>query len=212
MRPLIITFLFIVTVKTSAQVNIICPKLTDSTLNYFYIGVDNPIEIAGIKDPGNYAVTISGGRATMTRASTGKYIVRASSETKNCQVQLIKNNKTVFKKDFIVSMIPDPAAGLAGYYDTAMSRNAILLNPFLTVFLPNCYIKNYMIKVTSFQVTLIENNDSLSSTIRGAALGGYELDLIKKAGPGSKLLFDEIRAVLLDGRTRKLVSFWITIE
>lgn len=211
MRSIIFSFLFFIVIKSSAQVNIICPKLTDSSLNYFYIGVDNAMEIVGGKIQ-NIHASISGGGAMMTTTSPGRYIVRVNSETDDCRVSLTGiDGKMILSKTFKVRTIPDPVTTLAGQKDTTLSKNRILLNPFLLVVLPGCYMKNYF-SITSFQFTLSKNGDSLSFINTGSRFEAPVIDMIKKAESGSKMDFTEIRGVGPDSRTRKLKPFWIKIE
>ena len=109
MKFIISLFLTVIALKTAAQTDIICAKLTDSSLNYFYIGLDNPITIIGDRKIDNYTVTISGGGAIITKVSANNYIVRATTVTDDCRVVIVgKNGKVILKKDFKVRVVQEP--------------------------------------------------------------------------------------------------------
>lgn len=212
MKFIINLILLVIALKTAAQTDIICSKLTDSSLNYFYIGVDNPIAVIGNRITDNYTVTISGGGAMITKESANNYIVKATTVTDECKVVIIgKNGKVILKKDFKVRVIREPVATLSGIKDTTVSRNRILLNPFLSIVIPNCYFQlNY--KVLSFSATFINESDSIYTTAIDNLLSLEQMKLIKEAVAGSKIYFDNIRAIGPDERARKFPPFWIKIQ
>lgn len=211
MRPIIICVLLTAAIKTSAQINIICPRLTDSTLNFFYIGVDNPVEIVGIKMSTNNKISIAGGRASIISVGGNRYSVRTGMVSDSCLINIYEGRKEIFRKQFKSRMIPDPLATLAGLRDTAVSKNLVLLNPLLSIIFPGCYFRHNM-QVTSFNATFINRSDSLLTNTTGYFLSQKQIKMIKEAEAGSKILFETIRATGPDERSRKLSSFWIKIE
>jgi hypothetical protein len=213
MRSIIICVLFTAAIKTSAQINIICPKLIDSSLNYFYIGVDNPIKVIGNKITDNYTLSITGGGAVITKMSANNYIVKTTTVTDDCRIVIIgKAGKVIFRKDFKIRNIGDQVTGLASLRDTTLNKNKILLNPFLSTGIPNCYFK-LPFQVVSFTATFSNDSDSIITTIaNGNHLSQEQLSLVKEADPGTWITFEDIKVYGPDSRTRKVPSFWIKIE
>jgi hypothetical protein len=212
MKFIINLLLLVIALKTAAQPNIICPKLTDSTLNYFYIGVDNPIEIIGNKKTDNYTLAISGGGAVITKISANHYMVKVNTQTDDCRIVIMGNNgKIILKKDFKVRVIYEPVAILSGIMDLNVSRNRILLNPFLTVMIRNCYFK-IPYQIISFTAIFINGSDSIPTIANGNILSQEQTGLVRNAEIGSKIYFDNIRANEPDGRARKISPFWMKIQ
>src|SRR5688572_13631097 len=78
MRSIIVCFLLAIEINTSAQIDIICPKLVDSTRNYFYIGIDNLVEVIGIKMTPEHKITFSGEGTTVFSGKESTYDPRNS--------------------------------------------------------------------------------------------------------------------------------------
>lgn len=211
MKSVILSFLLAIQIKPSAQVNIICPNLIDSTLNYFYIGVENPIEITGIKMSANNKISITGSAASIMSVNGNRYIVRTAAVSDSCFISIYEGRKEIFRKHFKTRVITDPVAALAGLKDTAINKSRILINPFLAVVLPNCYYRPFM-QVTSFTATFIEGNDSIITMSNGFRFNEEQIKLVKEAALGSKIYFYNIRSIGPDSRARKLLPFWIKIQ
>jgi hypothetical protein len=212
MRSILVSLLLVVTVKSSAQISIVCPGLTDSTLNYFYIGVSNPIEVKGVKMSGNHKIIISGSGAHITSMGDNKYIIRtAAAVTDSSIVKIYEGKKEIFSKPFKIRRIPDEIATLSGLHDTTIRRQRILANPFLVVVSPKCYFKlNW--RMVSFTAIFINGTDSIPTFAQGNLLSKEQIQLVKDAEAGSKIYFEDIRAYGTDSRTRKIYDFWIKIE
>ena len=142
-----------------AQTDIICLKLSDSTENIFYIGVDNPIKIVSKNDMGNYNIAIVGGTGWLTKTGRNEYVVRVAGVTDTFIIAINQYNRNVFKKQFKIRTIPAPIATLNGMYDTTLSKSRILVNPFLSVTFPGCSFQLHM-PVVSFRSVFIDGNDS----------------------------------------------------
>ena len=191
------------------QVNIINESLTDSSMNIFYIGADNKIRITGITD--NYNITISGGGGILHKAGKGQYFVWVLAPTDLCELVLLKGTRKILQKNYKVRTMADQIATLSGIKDTTVSRNRILLNPFLSIVIPNCYYQ-HNVRVVSFTAAFIYENDSIPTTAIDNLLSQEQLRLVKEAVAGSKIYFDNIRVLGPSDRTRKLSPFWIKIE
>lgn len=211
MHKLIFIVLLVISIKTSGQANIICPGLKDSSLNYFYIGIDNPIEVTGIKMSANNKISITGGAASIMSVDRNKHIVRTGSVSDSCFIIIFAGKKEIFRKQFKTRLIGDTYATLAGVRDTSVKKNHILFNPFLSVVIPGCYYRFYF-QVTSFETIFVDGTDSNAVSASGSVLSGEQIALVKNALRGTKIIFDNIRVNGPDSRTRKLAPFWIKIE
>ena len=193
-----------------SQFNVTCLKLTDTTKNIFYIGVDNPIKVSISKNISSYQIEVEGAGGSLIKTGPGEYIVRVSSP-QACLISIKQNGKQVFQKEFKVEMIAGPVATLAGLRDTSVTRNRILLNPFLSVVIPNCYYQ-HKIQIVSFTATFVNGTDSIPTGGIGNFLSLEQVSLIKEMNLGGKIYFTNIRATAPDEATRVLQSFWIEIQ
>ena len=209
MKLIVFNLFTILSVTTYSQVKIINESLTDSSKNIFYIGVDNWIRTSVFDN--NYSITITKGCGTIQETRKGNYIVRVSAITDLCELFLLKGTKNILRKSYLVRTIGDPVATLSGIRDTTVSRNRILLNPFLSIVIPNCFYQ-HNIQVVSFTAIFINDRDSLTTNANGNLLSQEQIRLVKEANPGSNIYFDNIRGHGADDRTRKFPPFWIKIE
>jgi GldM C-terminal domain len=207
-------FLFISVLFSSlshGQVDIINQSLTDSSINIFYIGVDNAIKLKTAKSESEYNIVIKG-TATIFHEGGKNYIVRVSSVVDNCIVDVYdKAGKKVLERSYKTRTIAPPIATLNGLKDTVMRISRILINPLIRVIFPECYFRfNY--KVTSFHATFIQGEDSTTTVAKDNVLSTEQIQILKTLQTGNKIYFDNIRTVGPDGRGQKLQPFWIRIE
>jgi hypothetical protein len=66
------------------QINIINRHVSDSSINIFYIGVDNVIELKGVKNEAEYSVSVTRAGSEMRRQGKGIYLVRVHKVTDTC--------------------------------------------------------------------------------------------------------------------------------
>ena len=198
----------ILSVTVYSQINIINESLTDSSKNIFYIGVDNRISIIGLADN---TIAITGGGGAIYKTGKGQYVVRVSTPTDDCKIILINGTKNIFRKSYKVRTIGELVATLSGIRDTTVSRNRVLLNPFLSIVIPNCFYQHNL-QVVSFSAIFINNRDSITTMANGNLLSQEQINLVKEASPGSNIYFDNIRGRGPDSRTRIFHPFWIKIQ
>jgi hypothetical protein len=197
----------------NGQISISNLSLTDSTLPYFYIGVDNYIRISGKEfKEANSAIRVSGGGASILKESANRFIIRVNAITDDCRVWITnENGTTIAKKTFKVRIIPEAFATLNGKKNDTVSKKEILLSPFLKMIIPNCFLKlNY--QITSFSVTLVSNGDHILIATKGNTLSLEQKKAIEKLQPSDTILFKEIRVGGPDDGFRYPLSFWIQIK
>jgi hypothetical protein len=192
-----------------SQVNIYNLSLTDSSLNYLYVGVENEIKTNGMTP--HHAISITGKGSTITLMRQNHYIVRVAVPTDECKVTITKANKQIFQKIYKIRMLSNPIATINGLRDTTMKASILMVNPFLVAHIPGSYYHvNY--SVTSFRATFINSIDSTLTTSTGNNLSAEQLKLVRSLESGDKIYFDGIRATCPDCRSVTLPAFWIRIE
>lgn len=206
---LLITSLFSSTFAFS-QFKISCLRLTDSTKNIFYIGADNPIKVSATKNNSSYQVATDGAGSSIFKRDVNEYLVGVTKQG-ICTLRIKLNGKQVFKKEFISDTLSKPIATLGGMYDTAVSKSRILINPFISVIMPNCFYQHGYY-VISFQAIFINGNDSTFTISKGNYLSEEQIKLVKSEDKFNKIYFNNIRALCPECRTQSLPPFWIKIE
>src|SRR5688572_10071434 len=98
-----------------SQVNIINRSLTDSTLNIAYVGVENEIELIGLKSLSNLNFSTTNGR--LTELGQNKYVLKLS-EKGEFTLSLKNKEKLIAQKTFKADVIPDPYPRFSSQYDS----------------------------------------------------------------------------------------------
>jgi hypothetical protein len=192
------------------QVSITNERLTDSTLNIFYIGVDNPIKLTSKKPDHLYRVIIQGSGSAITRVGPHSFIVRATT-IGTCKVTVMEGSKQVLAKEYKVDTLGPAFASLNGFYNTTITKSKLLLNPFLKIVSPGSYYElNY--KIVSFSIAFIKNGDSTVRTQRGHIFSKEQFEQSQQVKSGDELWIHDISVNDPDSRTTPMPSFRIKIE
>lgn len=203
-------FLLIFSLHGFGQVEIINMAVTNPSVNVFYIGVDNRIKLKLPSNSFGYKVTVTGAASSLTKISDNEYIIRVSGKD-TCLVALTRNSKIILTKKYITEFLGSPVATLNGILDTAVSTNRILLNPFLTVIIPNSHFK-HGIRVLAFQAVFIIRDDSVVTNSTDHSFSDEQIKLVKQLVTGDKVLFNSIRGSCASSRTQTLQPFWIKVQ
>lgn len=190
--------------SASAQPRINCPKLTDSSLNYLYIGVDNPIELVDIKIPAeNVTVSISGGGGTLMKVGPYKYVVRVTTVTDNVLINISNKTKLLFNEQFKVRIIGEPKYNWES--GTTIKRDSLLKQPFLSLTIRGYYYKlGY--EIVSYVATIDDGEAIVAYAITGSNFSPKFINHLQTKKNGTTLTFDDIRAKGPDGISRKIPS------
>ena len=169
------------------------------------------IKIVGSDYTKNSNLLISSGR--LTSLDSNKYLIIVQEEAKPVILTFLKGANIVLSDTFHVKIVPIPIPRLANLKDTFGTVNQIVLNPFLTIVLPGCNLKNNF-SIISFRTSLIkiEGETTTLGLVAGHVLPADQIEAIKLLRPGDKIMFDDIRVIGPDDRTRKLGSLIITIK
>lgn len=210
MRQVLIVTFILLSIQLLGQIEIINLERTDSSVNIFYVGVENLVRLKTEKNFSNYQITVTGAGSSLYKIEKDLYIIKVN-RIDTCTLIVSKNNKPLLKRTYATGFIANPLATLNGIRDTTINKNKILLNPFLSVIIPDCFYR-HGIGVTSFQAVFIDNNDSTITNSPNHAFSNEQIKLTKQLKRGNKIFFTEIRAVAANSRTQKLRPFWIKIE
>lgn len=197
----------------NGQISISNLSLTDSTLPYLYIGIDNEISISGIGYVDHQSsIYITGGGGMISKVGANKCLIRVSTITDECRVN-IQNKKTkkIVEKVYKVRVIYLPEATLNGHHFDTVSKQELLLFPLLNVIIPKSFWRhNY--RIISFEASFISNGDSIKISTQGNRFSKEQITQVRELNPGDEIYFDQIRCLGPDSRTIKLPSFWIRIK
>ncbi len=192
------------------QIDIMNMTATNNSVAILYIGTENILKLKGNADFSNYRLEVSGSNSKVEKIETDKYLVRVY-RIDTCTISVTRNGKQLFSKQYKTEVIPYPIAIAGATRDTVISKNKLLLNPFLSVIIADCYYAHNT-RVISFQATFIANGDSIATVAIGNYFSGEQIKLAKQLQRGDKIWFDQVNGSCPSSRTQRLKSFAITIE
>ncbi len=208
---IVILFIFYNNCQSQTLDNDYVAIVAADKMNVFYIGLDNPITagITGIP-ASQITANIVGCDATITPTEPGKYVVRAKSPGKATITLSGKNKKGKLitqTREFRVKYIPDPTpvvcckGGWTGEWKAILGVRVELKD----------FDFDGSFNVVSFNMTLIQNNDTLTCRNKGAVFEGFCSELQQRAKVNSIYIVDSIMVIGPDERLRNLgeVSFKI---
>lgn len=214
MRIFLTVLLFpLFTNYSSSQVQVINRSLTDSTLNYFYIGEDNALEVKwnGV-NPATAGVAISDGGSTITRIDKDRYIVRVTTTTDSCHLRFYQNgNKMLVDRYYKCRYINPIVARLGDITDSIITVREILINSFVRAISPDCFYK-IRFWITSFSADIIHDGETVFTTAYGSLLTQEQLKLIKTLVQGDQIYFHSMRSTGPDNRGKLLPAFRVYIK
>ena len=210
---------FLFPLSIFAQVNIINRSLSDSSLAFAYIGMDNEIEITGLKT--NIAITASASNGTIIGQGQNRFLLRPERQGK-CVLTFLQKEKKIAEKKFITHYVPDPMARFSNVNDSiqktgraylTINLNRLINDPTLRIYAPKCLLKNKG-QILSYRITYdgagFEDQEEILVT--GSRLSEDQVKLISKRFRNDTYMFvDKIRCVFPDGRIRKLAPLFYIV-
>lgn len=161
-------------------------------MNVFYIGVDNPVEVAVAGASSNeIKVSCSGGGCNMT-GSGGKYNVKVQSQgTAKITVSAKTFSKTF---DYRVKRIPNPVAKFGGKTGGSMGDGSFKAQKGLIADLEN-FDFDAKCRIQGFKLVHVpKRQDAKVSVNSGASFGQQARSSMNKAKPGDVFYFDDVKA------------------
>jgi gliding motility-associated protein GldM len=185
-------------------------------MNVIYIGVDNPMSISvpGVADA-NVLVSTPGNMGGLKikknpKAGGGKYIATARAQSVKAKIsvsaKLGEKNVPMGSFEFRIKRVPDPVAMIGGKKGGSINKSVLAAQSSVNSIMENFDFELYF-KVKSFRMTLIRRGkDPVEMDAKSSRITADMKRAIRKAGPGSKVYFEYIKASGPDGTTRKLSS------
>ena len=180
-------------------------------MNVFYRGVPNPVEISvpGVASD-KLRVNISGGHK-IKKQRDGTYIVEPSNDSNKTAVISVKGEmpdgsiSNLGSRDFVVKRIPDPVPWWGGKdpSDMLIKTNEILS---FTAVVPKMPDFAFQIKpeVKGFTITMSKDGVVSSEVSTNNKITSAQEKLLRKARPGTRLFFEDIKVRMPDKTTRIL--------
>ncbi len=185
--------------------------VSPTKMNVFYRGVPNPVEISvpGVASD-KLRVSISGSHK-IKKQSDGTYIVEPSKDSNKTAVISVKGEmpdgtiSNLGQRDFVVKRIPDPLPWWGGKDPTNMliKTNEILS---FTAVVPKMPDFAFQIKpeVIGFTITMSKDGVVSSEKSTNNKITSQQEKLLRKARPGTRLFFEDIKVRMPDKTTRIL--------
>jgi len=185
--------------------------VSPTSMNVFYIGVDNPVSISVPgSDPTKIEASLVGAPGKLVKVSNGNYMVTVSSGSK-CTIPVsVKNaaGKTspMGAPEFRVKRIPDPTPMLLG----KKSGEALSLGELKSAGYLSAVLENFDFKA-NFTIQSFEFGANIGGFYKTAQVTGNRFDsgveaLLNQVKPGGKIFFGDIRAKGPDGTIRTLTA------
>ncbi len=171
--------------------------ISAAKMNVFYIGVDNPVEVSAAGVPSNQ-IKVSmggGGGATINKNGDGTYTVRATKPTLKGQGAKVNVSAPGMNasKDFRVKRIPDPVPKLSKSRGGGMGSGEFKVQPGVFPVLEN-FDFDAKCNVVGFRlVRVAKRQDPQFAVNKGGKYGGEAQSLVKKATPGDKYFYEDIK-------------------
>ena len=186
--------------------------VSPTKMNVFYIGVPNPVDIsaAGVA-PENIVASINGNPgATLTRVSSGKYIVEVKQGSTKCTISVGAKMGTTTRPmgtpfEFRVKQLPNPVAYAGGSSGGTIKKGNLVaagavipkmenfdfdLKPIITEFTLSANIKGFYKEITA----------------KGGNFTPEQIALIQGVPVNGKIFIEGVKARMPDGTSRALNS------
>jgi gliding motility-associated protein GldM len=180
--------------------------VSPTKMNVLYIGVDNPIQIAICDVPAKY-ITATIDNGTIENLGDGKFNVKVnqgSTETiinvyESCNGKVTKIGDEIFR----VKRVPDPVAYVGGVKSGPLNKNLLAASCMLVAKMEN-FDFDLTFNVTSYTFLINVGGDIIPISVAGNMFPLDVLNEISKASPGTRIFFEDIKAIGPDGTIRTL--------
>ncbi|MCB0819083.1 MAG: gliding motility protein GldM [Bacteroidetes bacterium] len=185
--------------------------VSPTSMNVFYIGVDNPVSISVPgSDPTKIEASLTGAPGKLTKVSNGNYMVTVSGGTK-CTIPVSVKSaagkaSSMGAPEFRIKRIPDPTPMLLG----KKSGEALSIGELKSAGYLSAVLENFDFKA-NFTIMSFEFGANIGGFYKTAQVSGNRFDssvdaLLNQVKPGGKIFFSDIRAKGPDGTVRTLTA------
>ncbi|MFH0866093.1 MAG: gliding motility protein GldM [Bacteroidota bacterium] len=183
-------------------------------MNVFYIGVANPVSISvpGVGSDQIQATISTGG--TLTSKGAGSYEVWVTTGTKTVTISVSATlggkSTSMGSKDFRVKKVPDPAPTIANSTGGTVQKSVLAASGGIIPVMKDFDFELYF-TITSFTMTMNVKGDLIEKYSTSNKLTAEMTKLISGGVKGTKIYFEDIKAVGPDKTTRTLAPINIKL-
>lgn len=165
-------------------------NISADAVKVLYVGLDNPISVAGTANANDLRVSISQGSIS---GGGGKYIARVA--TPGTAKVTVSDGKQSLSYDFRVRTVPTPTAMVGASKGGRMRVNDFKAQAGIRAELENFVFEGVKFTVSSYTITFTGAgyNEFMHQSVSGNSFNPAR-SLIERAKPGSTITIDEIRA------------------
>ncbi len=210
MKNIVLFIVMVLPFLGVCQLKIVNESITSKDSAVVYIGIKNILKVEGVQDISKWKVTATSAEISIDNNTIMFWESRVGYDT----FRVYNNKKLISTNVFRIDKLNNPVAQLAYTFDTIISLNRILANPYLSVKIPGS-LYDFHAGVISFQCSLMKAHSKsylFTDFTSGNKLTNDMLINIRKLLPGDKIILDEIKAVSAGGDTRKLPPVTITLK
>jgi gliding motility-associated protein GldM len=187
-------------------------------MNVIYIGVPNPITISvpGVPDEKVKVAAVGVDLAPDPKLGKGHFIATAKGQPGKATIKVTAdfNGKPMQMGDFEFRLkrIPDPVAKIGGKKDGNIPKSALAAQQGVIPTMEGFDFELYP-KVLSFKMSRYGKGiDPIEKSSESGSLTGDMKDVISRARPGDKILFEYINVSMPDGTKRQVNSIPLTVQ
>jgi len=174
-----------------------------------YLGIDNPVDIA-ISDMSINYITATVDSGEIENKGEGKFIVRIHKNVKVTKINVYETYNGIMTKigerSFKVKRVPDPIPSIASLTSGVVSKSDLIAAAGLIPVMKDFDFDGAYFVITSYTMTMNAKGDLIEKNVVGNKLTAEMIKLIQNSPKGSKIYFENIKAVGPDGKTRTLSS------
>jgi gliding motility-associated protein GldM len=198
----------------SSEYQVAEPSLivSPSKMNVFYTGIENPVEISIPGLPADQ-ITATVNNGTIRRISGSNYVVvpgRTGEAEVSVTARINGSTRNMGARPFRVRAVPDPVAIVANRKGGNIDRNVLLAQTGVQAVMEN-FDFDLTFRVTSFTVSTTQRGFVVDARSENNQINERQREIIRQAGRGDRVYFEDIMAVSPTGDQRRLptVSFRI---
>ena len=177
-------------------------------MNVLYVGVENPINVAvsGYESSEINVVVTNGA----VYGENGEYIVRPKRPG-NLMFEVRVGDELIQETHFRVKDLPHPVAMVNRMQGGEVQKESLLKQDEVFAFIQN-FDFDLSFRVISFSVTTFDNKIlSANGKSNSNTITDEQKEIIRSLNPGSRIIFDNIKAEGPDGAIRNLSPIVFTL-
>ncbi len=200
--------------STEYQVGKADAVISATKMNVFYVGVENPVSISVSGVPSD-KISASITQGTLKKAGNDWIAVLDPNAKGISKVTVSANingqTRVMGSMDYRVKMIPNPVAKVADRIGGKIDKGTLTAQMVVLAVMEN-FDFDLKFTVTEFSVSAVVKGFTQTKITKGARITDDQKALLNGLTKGSKVYFDDIKAVGPDKRVRDLPAIGFTID